>query len=62
MEFVDGLSTDELEAAIDRIESRVNKAVATATKIYIPVFEVSYLPQTGQKIRRAVAPRDCEGL
>ena len=35
VEFVDGLSTDELEAAIDRIESRVKEAVPTATKIYI---------------------------
>jgi cation diffusion facilitator family transporter len=35
VEFVDGLSTDELEAAIDLIESRVKGAVPTATKIYI---------------------------
>jgi len=35
VEFADGLSTDELEAAIDRIESRVREAVPTATKIYI---------------------------
>ena len=35
VEFVDGLSTDELEAAIDRIEYRVKEAVPTATKIYI---------------------------
>jgi divalent metal cation (Fe/Co/Zn/Cd) transporter len=35
VEFVDHLSTDELEAAIDRIESRVKEAVPTATKIYI---------------------------
>jgi len=35
VEFVDHLSTDELEAAIDRIESRVKDAVPTATKIYI---------------------------
>ena len=34
-EFVDGLSTDELETAIDRIESRVKEAVPAATKIYI---------------------------
>ncbi|MGD8530139.1 MAG: cation diffusion facilitator family transporter [Syntrophobacterales bacterium] len=35
VEFVDGLSTDELEAAIDRLESRVKEVVPTATKIYI---------------------------
>ena len=35
VEFVDHLSTDELEAAIDRIELRVKEAVPTATKIYI---------------------------
>jgi len=35
VEFVDHLSTDELEAAIDRIESRVKEVVPTATKIYI---------------------------
>ena len=35
VEFVDGLSTDELETAIDRIESRVKEAVPAATKIYI---------------------------
>lgn len=35
VEFVDGLSTDELEAAIDRIESRVKEVVPTATRIYI---------------------------
>jgi len=35
VEIVDGLSTDELEAAIDRIESRVKEVVPTATRIYI---------------------------
>jgi cation diffusion facilitator family transporter len=35
VEFVDHLSTDELEAAIDRIESEVKEVVPTATKIYI---------------------------
>jgi cation diffusion facilitator family transporter len=35
VEFVDHLSTDELEAAIDRIESQVKEVVPTATKIYI---------------------------
>jgi divalent metal cation (Fe/Co/Zn/Cd) transporter len=35
VEFADGLSTDELEAAIDRIESRVKEAVPSVTKIYI---------------------------
>ncbi len=35
VEFVDDLSTDEVEAAIDRIESRVKEAVPSATKIYI---------------------------
>jgi len=35
VEFADGLSTDELEAAIDRIESRVKEAVPAVTKIYI---------------------------
>jgi cation diffusion facilitator family transporter len=35
VEFVDHLSTDELEGVIDRIESRVKEAVPTATKIYI---------------------------
>jgi cation diffusion facilitator family transporter len=35
VEFVDHLSTDELEAAIDRIESRVKEGVPTATRIYI---------------------------
>jgi divalent metal cation (Fe/Co/Zn/Cd) transporter len=34
VEFVDNLSTDELEAAIDRSESRVKEAVPTANKIY----------------------------
>ena len=33
VEIVDGLSTDELEAAIDRIEPRVKEAVPTANKI-----------------------------
>jgi len=35
VEFVDGLSTDELEATIDRIESGVKEVVSTATEIYI---------------------------
>jgi cation diffusion facilitator family transporter len=35
VEFIDGLSTDELEAAIDQIESRVKEVVPTVTKIYI---------------------------
>jgi cation diffusion facilitator family transporter len=35
VEFVDHLSTDEVEAAIDRIESRVKEAVPAVTKIYI---------------------------
>ena len=35
VEFVDGLSTDEVQAAIDRIESRVKEAVPAVTKIYI---------------------------
>jgi cation diffusion facilitator family transporter len=35
VEFVDGLATDELEAAIDRIESRVKEAVPAVTRIYI---------------------------
>jgi len=35
VEFIDDLSTDEVEAAIDRIESRVKEAVPAATKIYI---------------------------
>ena len=35
VEFVDGLSTDEVETAIARIEERVKEAVPAATKIYI---------------------------
>jgi divalent metal cation (Fe/Co/Zn/Cd) transporter len=35
VEFVDHLSTDELEATINRIESRIKEVVPTATKIYI---------------------------
>ena len=35
VEFVDGLSTDEVETAIARIEKRVKEAVPAATKIYI---------------------------
>ena len=35
VESVDGLSTDEVETAIARIEERVKEAVPAATKIYI---------------------------
>ena len=35
VEFIDGLSTDELEAAIDRIEMSVKAAVPAVTKIFI---------------------------
>jgi divalent metal cation (Fe/Co/Zn/Cd) transporter len=35
VEFVDDLSTDEVEAAVDRIESRIKQAVPAVTKIYI---------------------------
>jgi divalent metal cation (Fe/Co/Zn/Cd) transporter len=35
VEFVDGLSTDELEAAIDHTESGVKEVVPTATEIYM---------------------------
>jgi cation diffusion facilitator family transporter len=35
VEFIDGLSTDELEAAVDRIEFRVREVVPAVSKIYI---------------------------
>jgi len=35
VEFVDDLSTDEVEKAVDRIESRIKQAVPEVTKIYI---------------------------
>jgi cation diffusion facilitator family transporter len=49
VEFVDHLSTDELEAAIDRIESQVKKAVPTATKIYIEAKAVKKKLASGTK-------------
>lgn len=35
VEFVDGLSTDEVEATVDKIEARIKEAVPAVTKIYI---------------------------
>jgi len=35
VEFVEGLSTDELEEAVSHIEARVKEAVPAVTKIYI---------------------------
>jgi cation diffusion facilitator family transporter len=44
VEFVDGLSTDEIEATVDRIESSVKKAVPAVTKIYIEAQAMKRTP------------------
>ncbi|MEE9613890.1 MAG: cation diffusion facilitator family transporter [Thermodesulfobacteriota bacterium] len=41
VEFRDGLSTDEVEAAIDRIESRIKSAVPAVKKIFIEAESIS---------------------
>ena len=51
VEFIDELSTDEVEAAIDRIESRVKEAVPEVTKIYIEA----------QALKRPGAPSESGG-
>jgi divalent metal cation (Fe/Co/Zn/Cd) transporter len=44
VEFIDDLSTDQLEAAIDRIETNVKKAVPEATKIFIEAQSLKKKP------------------
>jgi cation diffusion facilitator family transporter len=44
VEFVDNLSTDELEAVIDRIELHVKEAVPAVTRIYIEAEAIRKKP------------------
>ena len=46
VEFIDGLSTDDLEAAVDRIETGVKAAVPAITKIFIEAQSLKKKPST----------------
>jgi len=44
VEFIDDLSTDQMEAVIDRIEINIKKAVPEVTKIFIEAQSLKKKP------------------
>ena len=46
VEFIDGLSTDELEATVDKLEVRVKDAVPAVSKIFIEAQSLKKKPST----------------
>ncbi len=51
IEFVDGLSTDGIETAIDQIERELKDAVPAVTRIYVEAEALSKIPHRGENKR-----------
>ncbi len=45
LNFVDGLDTDQLELAVDEIETRIREAVPTARRIFIEAESLKTPPK-----------------